>query len=337
MKNDHTFCERLSEQPKPGRRASQPTDYVPSFEELGLCSELLQAIAEAGYQQPTPVQANTIPQVLRGKDVIGCAETGTGKTAAFALPTLQRVCREPARREPRALILTPTRELAVQIGESCRTLGRYLRLRSLTIFGGVSEHPQISALKKGTDILIATPGRLLDLHDRGFVALGHVQIFVLDEADRMLDMGFVKDVQRIEGLLQRPRQNLLFSATMPKEVATFARKLVRASVQVEQAKRLSPVANIAETVMFVARPDKRKLLAEQLKKTGVTRSIVFVRTKHGADRLAKQLSKENLSAVALHGNKSRADGVEHSKRSAPVEQRSLWPLMWPPEAFISMM
>jgi ATP-dependent RNA helicase RhlE len=266
-------------------------------------------VAEAGYAEPTPIQQQAIPLLLAGRDVLGCAQTGTGKTAAFALPILQRLAGTPAPPGPRrlrALVLTPTRELAAQIGDSFTTYGRHLPLGCLVIFGGVNENPQIAALRRGTDILVATPGRLLDLHGRGYVDLRAIEVFVLDEADRMLDMGFIHDVQRVIRQLPRRRQNLLFSATLPRAITDLAGAFLHDPARVEVTPPATTVDRIAQSVIFVAKADKPRLLAVLLRRPDFTRAIVFTRTKHGANRLAKQLAREAIPALAIHGNKSQA-------------------------------
>ncbi len=279
-----------------------------TFHDLGLVAPLLRAIEAENYQRPTPIQAQAIPPLLDGRDVLGCAQTGTGKTAAFALPVLQRLAgKGPSRGKPRisALVLTPTRELAAQIGESFAAYGRFLSARHLVIFGGVGEQPQIQALRRGVDVLVATPGRLLDLMGQGHVDLRHVELFVLDEADRMLDMGFVRDVRRVIAALPKQRQNLLFSATMPPAITELAATFLHDPVRVEVTPQSTTVERIEQTVMFVDRPDKRRLLTDLLRDRAVERAIVFTRTKHGANRLTKQLEKAAITAAAIHGNKSQ--------------------------------
>ncbi len=277
-----------------------------SFERLGLSAPLLRAVAEAGYREPTPIQRAAIGPALAGKDIVGCAQTGTGKTAAFALPVLQALDAS-AEDDPkiRALVLSPTRELAAQIGECFATYGKHLDLWHTVIFGGVSEGPQLKALRDGIDILVATPGRLLDLMRRGFVDLRGVEVLVLDEADHMLDMGFLPDVRRIVAALPARRQNLLFSATMPSEIRGLAESLLRdpVSVGVEVVSR--PVELVEQKLYFVDRSDKPKLLIELLRERGVERSLVFSRTKHGANRVVEYLDKAGVRSAAIHGNKSQ--------------------------------
>jgi ATP-dependent RNA helicase RhlE len=279
-----------------------------TFDELGLIGPLRRAVADVNYERPTPIQIKAIPPLLAGRDLLGCAQTGTGKTAAFALPVLQRLHeRRRAQRDQGigALVLTPTRELAAQILESFEAYGRFTMLRAQVIFGGVPETPQIRDLRRGSDILVATPGRLLDLMGRGHVDLSHVECFVLDEADRMLDMGFIHDVRRVMQALPRQRQNLLFSATMPSTIVQLADSFLHDPVRVEASPTATPVALIDQQVMFVERGDKPHVLANLLGRPEVERALVFTRTKHGANRLAQQLERFGIGAAALHGNKSQ--------------------------------
>ncbi|MGE4062344.1 MAG: DEAD/DEAH box helicase [Rhodospirillaceae bacterium] len=279
------------------------------FTDLGLIEPLTRALAGEGYSSPTPIQAQAIPRLLDGRDVLGIAQTGTGKTAAFALPMLQHLSQKNKRaaaKSARALILTPTRELALQIGEGFATYGKHLSLKRTVIHGGVSEKPQIAAVANGTDVLIATPGRLLDLMNQRRVDLASIEIFVLDEADRMLDMGFIRDVQKIVQRLPKERQTLLFSATMPSEVSNLVKSLLRPEHErIEVTPPSTTVERIAQKVMFVARENKRLLLADLLKDGAITRAIVFTRTKHSANRVAEQLQKGGVKADAIHGNKSQ--------------------------------
>ena len=279
-----------------------------NFKELNLIPPLLRAIEDAGYERPTPIQEQSIPPLLEGRDVLGCAQTGTGKTAAFSLPILQHLAESPGqgRRAIRALVLTPTRELAAQIGESFASYGEHLNLRHLVIFGGVNQNPQVRALRAGIDILVATPGRLLDLVGQGVLSLSNVDFFVLDEADRMLDMGFINDVKKVLKLLPREKQNLLFSATMPKTIAQLAGSFLHDPVTVEVTPESKTVDRIEQKVMFVDRTDKKLLLADLIFNLEVSRAIVFTRTKHGANRLVKQLDRADIRAAAIHGNKSQA-------------------------------
>jgi ATP-dependent RNA helicase RhlE len=280
-----------------------------TFDNLGLAEPIRRAVAAEGYTTPTPIQARAIPHLLTGRDLLGVAQTGTGKTAAFALPMLQRLSqdrRPPVPKCPRALVLTPTRELAIQIDESFKTYGRHLGLRHAVVFGGVGQHPQAKALAKGLDILVATPGRLLDLMGQNLARLDRLEIFVLDEADRMLDMGFIHDVRRIIATLPAQRQTLLFSATMPADIANLAGSILRDPAKVEVTPVASTAERIDQWVLFVEKADKRALLGEVLKDGKINRALVFTRTKHGANRLAEQLEKMGISADAIHGNKSQS-------------------------------
>ena len=279
-----------------------------TFSELNLIAPLLRAVDAEGYSEPTPIQKQAIPHALAGRDLLGCAQTGTGKTAAFALPILQRFAmspRSPGRRPIRALILTPTRELAAQIDESFGTYGRGLGLSHIVIFGGVGQNPQVAALQRGIDILVATPGRLLDLSNQGEVDLRHLEVFVLDEADRMLDMGFLPDVRRVIAMLPSRRQTLFFSATMPPDIADLANRILIDPVRVAVTPVSSTVDKIGQSVFFVAKGDKRALLEHLLKDRAMERVLVFTRTKHGANRVAEQLTRAGLTALAIHGNKSQ--------------------------------
>ncbi|WP_447928893.1 MULTISPECIES: DEAD/DEAH box helicase [unclassified Vreelandella] len=278
-----------------------------SFTELGLQDDLLRAISTQGYTQPTPIQLKAIPLVLAGRDLLASAQTGTGKTAGFTLPMLQRLNtgKRPGKRQVRALVLTPTRELAAQVGESVSDYGKYLSLKSHIIFGGVGQNPQVQALREGLDVLIATPGRLMDLQQQGHVDLSQVEILVLDEADRMLDMGFIHDIKRILKLLPNKRQNLLFSATFSNEIQTLANQLLDNPALVEVAPRNTTAEKIVQTIYQVDRDKKRELLAHLITQHGWFQVLVFTRTKHGANRLAEQLSKQDIPAMAIHGNKSQ--------------------------------
>jgi ATP-dependent RNA helicase RhlE len=278
------------------------------FSELGLIAPLAQAVAAEGYVTPTPIQAQAIPHVLAGRDLLGLAQTGTGKTAAFALPILQRLSHlAPGRghRHTRCLVLTPTRELAAQIGDSFRTYGANLPLRYTVIFGGVGMDSQKRALRDGIDILVATPGRLLDLAGQGLVDLRQLEVFVLDEADRMLDMGFIHDVKRIIGLLPSRRQTLFFSATMPREAQELADRLLYKPETVAVTPQSTTAERVEQEVFFVEKADKRALLVDVLRDTAMKRVLVFSRTKHGANRIAEHLVKEHVGAEAIHGNKSQ--------------------------------
>jgi ATP-dependent RNA helicase RhlE len=282
-----------------------------TFAQLGLAPSLLRAIASQGYTLPTPIQAQSIPHILAGRDVLGCAQTGTGKTAAFALPILQGLTQHPSaprrqRRPIRALVLSPTRELAVQIGDSFRIYGRHTGLRHTMVFGGVSQQPQVRDLQHGVDILVATPGRLGDLMNQGFVNLDQVEVFVLDEADRMLDMGFLPDLRRILAKLPAERQTLFFSATMPPAIQDLADSLLDDPQRIRIEPIRETTALIAESVCFVGKQGKAQLLVDLLSAREVARAVVFTRTKHGADRVARQLNQAGIRAEAMHGNKSQA-------------------------------
>ena len=278
------------------------------FNELNLLEPILNALTKQGYTEPTPIQQQAIPYVLEGRDVMGCAQTGTGKTAAFAIPIIQRIHASKQTdnsNKIRALIVTPTRELAIQIEESFKNYGSELKLRYTVIFGGVNQSQQVNRLKNGVDVLIATPGRLLDLQQQGFIKLGNLEIFVLDEADRMLDMGFIHDVKKIIKLIPAKRQTLFFSATMPKEITSLANSILTDPVKVE----VNPVSSTAEMIdqalYYVDTPAKKDLLVHVLKETTAPSVLVFSRTKHGADKIVKLLLKNKVSAEAIHGNKSQ--------------------------------
>jgi ATP-dependent RNA helicase RhlE len=277
-----------------------------SFTELGLAPEITRAVREEGYEAPTPIQRGAIPGILAGRDLIGCAQTGTGKTAAFTLPILHRL-RSGARGRLRTLILTPTRELALQIGESLRVYGRHLPLDSAVIHGGVGLEPQQARLRRGVDLLVATPGRLLDLMGRGCVDFRSLEVLVLDEADRMLDMGFIRDVRRIVGALPVRRQTLMFSATMPDEIRRLAREILRDPLNVEVAPRRSaPAAGVRQTLLPVSTVRKRDLMAHLLETEARGLTLVFTRTKHGANKLARHLEGRGHAVALLHGNRSQA-------------------------------
>lgn len=281
-----------------------------SFENLNLIEPILQALATEGYTHPTPIQKQAIPEILNHRDVLGCAQTGTGKTAAFAIPILQLLYQQKtAQRGARpiqALILTPTRELAIQIGESFTAYGKHTGLNHLVVFGGVSQVQQVNALRQGIDILIATPGRLLDLVNQRYIHLQKINIFVLDEADRMLDMGFIHDVKRLIALLPAKRQTLFFSATMPPEISKLANTILNNPVRVEVTPVSSTVDKIEQQVFFVEKADKPYLLLHLLKNSEIKSALVFTRTKHGADKVAKLLYNQNIQADAIHGEKSQS-------------------------------
>jgi ATP-dependent RNA helicase RhlE len=275
---------------------------------LGLIDPVRRAVRGAGYDAPTPIQNQAIPHLLAGKDLLGCAQTGTGKTAAFALPILDRLARtrrEPGRRGPRALVLAPTRELALQIAESFRDYGRHLSIGVAVVFGGVGQGPQVDALRRDTDVVVATPGRLLDLIGQGHAKFDALETLVLDEADRMLDMGFIDPIRKIIAVLPRRRQTLMFSATMPTEIHKLAQTILKDPVQISVAPVSAPATGVAQWVLHVDRANKRALLAEVLKDPAMTRVLVFTRTKHGANRVADQLERAGVRAAAIHGNKSQ--------------------------------
>jgi len=279
-----------------------------TFNDLNIMAPILQSLAAQNYTHPTPIQQQAIAPILEGNDLLGCAQTGTGKTAAFSIPILQTLTLRKGKtpKAIRALILTPTRELALQIDESLSTYGSNLQQRHTAIFGGVPQGRQVQLLQRGVDILVATPGRLLDLIGQKYIDLRHLEIFVLDEADRMLDMGFVHDVKRIVAMLPSKRQTLFFSATMPPEIQKLANTILHEPVEV----KVTPVSSTAETVKqsvyFVEKADKRKLLSHVLKDASITRTLVFTRTKHGADKLVKELYRTGIESAAIHGNKSQA-------------------------------
>ena len=296
------------------------------FSELGLAEPLQRALIKRNHKVPTPIQARAIPEVLAGRDVLAIAQTGTGKTAAFALPLLHRLAgtKKGGRgRAPRALVLAPTRELAIQIAGEFRAYGVHLRLHLATIFGGVGQGPQVDALARGVDILVATPGRLLDLMGQRRVNLGRIEHFVLDEADRMLDMGFVPDVRRILAALPTVRQSLMFSATMPPEVARLTSDFLRDPVRVGVTPQATPVERIRQSVFHVPTAGKRRLLTEILDDPALSRVLVFARTKHGADRLATQLDQSGVATEAIHGNKSQGGRQRALERFRRGEARVL--------------
>ncbi|MCW4451130.1 DEAD/DEAH box helicase [Kaistella sp. BT6-1-3] len=277
-----------------------------NFTDLQLIDPIAKALQEEGYTQPTPIQAKAIPSILQGRDLLGTAQTGTGKTAAFAIPILQNLTEKNIRNNQiKALILTPTRELAIQIEESFNAYGRHLKLRNLVVFGGVKQGAQEAALKKGVDILVATPGRLLDFISQGIISLKNLEIFVLDEADRMLDMGFVHDVKRIIKLLPQKRQTLFFSATFPEEISKLANSMLTNPVKVEVAPVSATADTIQQKVYFVEKENKLDLLTHILKNDISDSVLVFSRTKHGADKIARKLQSQKISAEAIHGNKSQ--------------------------------
>jgi ATP-dependent RNA helicase RhlE len=289
-----------------GKRNGNPM----SFDQLGLSADLLRAVLDLGYVTPTPIQQRAIPSVFAGRDLLAAAQTGTGKTAAFALPLLQRLSEEqPAPRGPRAprlLVLVPTRELAAQVGESFEGFGRNLRQRTLLIFGGVSPRPQVDALRQGVDIVVATPGRLLDHINQRAIDLSGIRHLVLDEADRMLDMGFIRDIRRVLAALPAGRQNLLFSATFSDEIRTLANGLLRDPLTVEVAARNAPAELVEHRVHHIEQGEKRAVLSHLLRQGATPQTLVFTRTKHGANRLAEQLARDGIQCAAIHGNKSQS-------------------------------
>ena len=278
------------------------------FESLNIIEPILKSLKEEGYTIPTPIQVEAIPIIMQGTDLIGCAQTGTGKTAAFAVPILQLLSQNKSfdrKKKIRSLIVTPTRELAIQIQESFKAYGRYTGLSCTVVFGGVNQNPQTNSLRNGVDILIATPGRLLDLMNQGFISLKDIEIFVLDEADRMLDMGFIHDVRRIIAALPQKRQSLFFSATMPPEIVKLAGSIVYKPVKVEVTPSASTVDIVDQFVYFIDRGNKNSLLLELLKDEKIKTALVFTRTKYGADKVVRVLKKKNISAEAIHGNKAQ--------------------------------
>ena len=280
------------------------------FKELHLIAPILKALETEGYTEPTPIQEQSIPYILRGKDLLGCAQTGTGKTAAFAIPIIQNLMlqqkEESSNYGIKALILTPTRELAIQIDESFEAYGKHTGIKHTVIFGGVSQFHQTQELRRGTDILIATPGRLLDLISQKFVNLKSINMFVLDEADRMLDMGFIHDVRKIIGILPEKRQTLFFSATMPPEITKLSASILNNPVKVEVAPVSSTAENVDQHIYFVEKNEKRQLLIHLLKNGTINNALVFTRTKYGADKIAKELHRANIKSDAIHGNKTQA-------------------------------
>ena len=280
-----------------------------TFEDLNIIDPVLQALRKEEYSNPTPVQGKAIPLILKRKDILGSAQTGTGKTAAFAIPIIQHLYHEKThnagRSRTKALVITPTRELAIQIGESFSTYGRYTNIRNTVIYGGVKQGPQEVALRKGTDVLVATPGRLLDLINQGIITLKHIEYFVLDEADRMLDMGFIHDIKKIIALLPRERQSLFFSATMPKKIVNLSQSILQKPVKVEVAPQSSTADTIRQKIYYTNKSDKKDLLVHILKDESINQVLLFSRTKHGADKIARNLKKKNINAVAIHGDKAQ--------------------------------
>jgi ATP-dependent RNA helicase RhlE len=279
------------------------------FADLNLIEPVLRAVIDTGYTEPTPIQRQAIPQLLEGRDLLGCAQTGTGKTAAFALPILSRLVefnRRVESRQTRVLVLTPTRELAIQIHDSFKIYGKHLKLRSAVVYGGVGQGPQVKAISGGVDILVATPGRLLDLISQKYLSLRTLDVFVLDEADRMLDMGFIHDIRKVIAMLPEKRQNLFFSATMPPEIKKLSDSILRNPVQIEVTPVSSTAELIEQSVMYVDRSKKKDLLRFVLQNKSFSRVIVFTRTKHGANKVSEVLAKNNIVSEAIHGNKSQS-------------------------------
>lgn len=279
-----------------------------TFKELNLLPEILKAVEEMGYEKPTPIQRRAIPEAIKGRDVLGCAQTGTGKTAAFSIPILQQIHQNPPQkghRQIRSLILTPTRELAAQIGDNIKAYGKFLPSEYTVIFGGVNQNPQVRRLKAGVDILVATPGRLLDLMSQGHITLKHIEFFVLDEADRMLDMGFIHDINKILPKLPPKKQTMFFSATMPPAIVKLTKSLLHNPVSITVDVVSSAATTVKQEAYHVLKPDKKKLLLHLLKNPEIDQALVFSRTKRGADRLARILSKAKISSGAIHGDKSQ--------------------------------
>jgi len=278
------------------------------FESLNIIDPILRSLKQEGYTQPTPIQEEAIPIILQGTDLLGCAQTGTGKTAAFAVPILQLLSKSrntDHRKKIRSLIVTPTRELAIQIDESFKTYGRFTNINSTVIFGGVNQNPQVTRLKAGVDILIATPGRLLDLMNQGFVSLRDIEFFVLDEADRMLDMGFIHDIKKLLAVLPRQRQSLFFSATMPAEIVKLSNTILHHPVKIEVTPETTTAETVTQSLFFVDKGNKMRLLLDLLRDPKIKTALVFTRTKHGADKVTKALNQNNIKAEAIHGNKAQ--------------------------------
>jgi len=287
------------------------------FDNLNLIGPICRAVREENYSTPTPIQMQAIPHLLEGRDLLGCAQTGTGKTAAFALPILQRLAearKTPGPKGVRALVLSPTRELAVQISDSFRVYGRYLKLGQTVVYGGVNYRSQIRALSRGSDIVVATPGRLLDLFDQGYVRMDNIDVLVLDEADRMLDMGFLPDIRKVFSAIPADRQTMLFSATLPDEIVKISKRFLKDPVQISVSPPSSTVEKIEQQVLFVDRENKSALLDSVLQDESFYRVLVFARTKHGSNRIVKNLGRSRIKAVALHGNKSQSARLEALKQ-----------------------
>ena len=293
-----------------------------TFETLGLSEELLSAVSATGYTSPTPIQAQAIPAILEGSDIMAAAQTGTGKTAGFTLPLLQRLSNKPPIKSnrARALVLTPTRELAAQVQDSVMTYGKFLQLRSAVVFGGVKINPQMMKLRRGVDVLVATPGRLLDLYQQNAIRFNDIEILVLDEADRMLDMGFIHDIKKIMSFLPKQRQNLMFSATFSKEIRQLAKGIINNPVEIDVAPRNTTVETITQVIHPVDKTRKTALLSHLIRKENWYQVLVFSRTKHGADKLVKRLSRDNIHAAAIHGNKSQG---QRTKALASFKQNKI--------------
>ncbi|MGA7615068.1 MAG: DEAD/DEAH box helicase, partial [Thermoanaerobaculia bacterium] len=284
------------------------------FQSLGLGPKLIRAVQDAGYVEPTPIQAKAIPPILEGRDVVGVAQTGTGKTAAFVLPMLEHLSRTPSRRGMRALVIAPTRELVTQIDENVRNYARHLSLRFATVYGGVGERPQIAALRRGVDLVVATPGRLIDLMQQGHVSFADLQFVVLDEADRMLDMGFLPPIRRIVQALPKKRQGLLFSATMSKEIESIAAEFVHNPVTVEIGRRSTPAEAVSQHVIHVSKEQKIEMLIHLLRDEALEMVLVFSRTKHGADKIARKLEQARITTATLHSNRTQGQRLQALKK-----------------------
>jgi len=276
-----------------------------TFKDLKLRGELLRAIKKEGYTEPSPIQEKAIPEILENRDLIACAQTGTGKTAAFALPILNNLMIDRKPKTIQALVLTPTRELAIQIFNNFKNYSRYIPLRTACIYGGAKQGPQVAAIERGVEILVATPGRLMDLMRQGIFTLEHITTFVLDEADQMLDMGFISDIRKIVSYITKEHQTVMFSATMPSKIEELARELLTSPATVKVAPQSTPAETVEQSICFTKKEDKNLVLSQMLKEENVKNAIVFTRTKHGADRLAKDLEKEEIPAVSIHGDKSQ--------------------------------
>lgn len=290
---------------KKSKNNFSPNPSSDGFGLLNLIEPIQKSLRDAGYRQPTEIQNKAIPQILANRDILGCAQTGTGKTAAFAVPIFQKLQQNSHKRRIRALVLTPTRELAIQIEENCKIYSKYLNIRTLAIFGGVSQAGQVNAIKKGVEILIATPGRLLDLMQQGIVDISKIEILVLDEADHMLDIGFIHDIKKVLKNVPEKRQTLFFSATMPKDIRKFANSILKNPVEISVKPETATAETVNQSVYFVEKKEKPELLIQILKDKAIPRSLVFTRTKHGADNLVRRLNKKGIRAAAIHGNKSQ--------------------------------